>query len=387
MLLVKLFIKNYEDIKNEKVRSAYGTLSSIVGIISNIFLFTLKFIMGKISGSVSIISDAFNNLSDCGSCLLTLFGYKLAAKPADKDHPFGHGRMEYIISLLVATLIMVVGLDLFKTSFIKIIHPEKIEFSWVVLISMIFSIGVKLWMAFFNSKLGKKINSTVMLATSKDSAGDAIATSATVFALIMSVFTSFPVDGVMGCIVSLIILMAGFNIIKETVDELLGKPADQEVVNNIKDILRDNGYILGIHDMIIHSYGPGVIFGSVHAEVSADENIIIIHDAIDEVERKIYEKYRVVMTIHMDPIDNNNEENNKLREKIKEILTSIDDKLTFHDFRVVAGPSHTNLIFDIVLPFESNLKEDEIKRKIDIVLEKEERVYYTVITFDRDYCE
>ena len=391
VFLVKLFVKNYEKIDDEKVRGSYGTLSSFVGIISNIILFLIKFIMGKISCSVSIVSDAFNNLSDCGSCLLTLFGYKLAAKPADKDHPFGHGRLEYIFSLVVAALILIVGIDLFKTSVTKVIHPEKIEFSWIVFWALVFSIGMKIWMSIFNKTLGNKINSSVMLATSKDSFSDAIATSATLIALVVSRYSDVPLDGIMGCVVSVIILIAGFNIIKETVDELLGKAADPEVVQNIKKVLMDNPSIIGVHDMIIHNYGPGTTFGSVHAEVDSKGDIMCIHDAIDEVERKVYEDYKVILTIHMDPVETDNEEINKLKGILKSIINEIDEKLTFHDFRMVSGPSHTNLIFDVVIPFDVKIDEETIKEQIDSkITEKapdKDKKYYTVITFDRAYVE
>ena len=305
--LVKHFVKNYNMVDNVKVREAYGMLSSIVGIICNIILFSAKFVMGTIVNSISIISDGFNNLSDCASCIVTLFGYKLAAKPADKDHPFGHGRFEYLTSMVIAMVIMLVGVELLTTSVKKIMHPETVEFSYIALAALVLSILLKVWMSKFNKKLGTKINSTIMLATSKDSMNDVVATAVTVFALIISPFTDLPVDGIMGVIVSVFILFSGFGIIKETVDALLGQPADSGVVQKIKEIVEENPYALGMHDLIIHSYGPGNMIGSVHIEVDGKGNIMEIHDVIDEMERNIFEDLNIKMTIHMDPVETDNE--------------------------------------------------------------------------------
>ena len=270
--LIKTFIKNSENTENPKIRQKYGTLSSIVGIICNVLLFLIKYAMGTLSHSISIVSDAFNNLSDCAGCLVTLLGYKMASKPADKNHPFGHGRMEYLTSLIIAALIIFVGIELLKNSVEKIINPVEIRFSFAVLFSLVFSIAVKLWMAVFNAELGKKINSSVLTATAKDSKSDVIATSATLIALICSLFTALPVDGVMGLLVSVFILKSGYDIVKDTVDELLGKPADPEIINNIKEYVLKNDKIIGIHDLIIHSYGPGNIIGSCHVEVKSNES-------------------------------------------------------------------------------------------------------------------
>ena len=382
---LRIFIKDYEGVLDENIRKKCGTLSSIMGIAANILLFALKFLMGAVSGSVSILSDAFNNLSDAGSCVLTFFGYKLAAKPADKDHPFGHGRMEYIFSLVVASVIMVLGVELFKSSVTKIFEPESIRFSWVVVGALVVSMLVKLWLSYFNRTLGKKINSSIMIATGKDSAVDVLATLSTLVSLFASLFTGFPIDGIMGCIVSIIIIYAGVGIVKDTVDELIGKPADSELVVDIKKIMLEEDAVLGVHDVIIHSYGPGVTFGSIHAEVSAASNILEIHDVIDELEKKVYDVKGVVLTVHMDPIQVGNAEVDALRMKIEDILKDIDSALTFHDFRVVFGNTHTNLIFDIVVPFDSKKNKSEIKSLIDAALEKEERNYFAVINFDNEY--
>ena len=384
-LLVKLFVKNYENVEDVKVRESYGMLSSIVGIVNNIVLFVAKYIMGTMANSISIVSDGFNNLSDCGSCIVTMLGYKMAAKPADRDHPFGHGRMEYLSALVMAGFIMLMGIELFRNSLAKVIHPEKVEFSVVVLVVLVISIGVKLWMAIFNRILGKKINSGVMEATSKDSRNDAIATAGTAIALCLSLLTDLPVDGIMGIIVSAIILWAGFGIVKDTVDELLGKPADKELVDKLCEITNKDSRIIGMHDLILHNYGPGNTIGSCHLEVRSDENILEIHDLIDRIEREVYEKLNIVITIHMDPVEVDNELVNDLREKVRAVVKGIDNRMHIHDFRVVTGNTHTNLIFDIVVPFDVKETNEEIKEKIDEYMGNESATYYTVITFDKEF--
>ncbi len=384
--LVKTFVKDYEKTDNLKVRERYGTLSSVVGIVCNIILFVAKFAMGTLAGSIAIISDGFNNLSDCASCVVTLFGYKMATKPADKDHPFGHGRVEYLTSLVIAIVIIMVGFELFTGSIDKVLHPTKVTFSYVVLATLIISIVVKVWMGLFNRKLGKKINSSVMLATSKDSMNDVVATSATVVALVASMWTDAPIDGIMGIVVSLFILLSGFDIVKETVDELLGQPADEELVTKLSEMVEENPYALGMHDLIIHSYGPGNLIGSVHIEVDGKGNIMEIHDVIDELERDIYEELGVRMTIHMDPVEMDNELLNECKNMMIGIVKNINKDLSLHDFRMVTGPSHTNLIFDLVVPHDCKLNEKDIKTAINDSLKDKEVKYYTVITFEREFC-
>ncbi|MBS6314725.1 MAG: cation diffusion facilitator family transporter [Oscillospiraceae bacterium] len=381
--LIKTFIKNSENTENPKIRQKYGTLSSIVGIICNVLLFLIKYAMGTLSHSISIVSDAFNNLSDCAGCLVTLLGYKMASKPADKNHPFGHGRMEYLTSLIIAALIIFVGIELLKNSVEKIINPVEIRFSFAVLFSLVFSIAVKLWMAVFNAELGKKINSSVLTATAKDSKSDVIATSATLIALICSLFTALPVDGVMGLLVSVFILKSGYDIVKDTVDELLGKPADPEIINHIKEYVLKNDKIIGIHDLIIHSYGPGNMIGSCHVEVKSNESFTEVHDIVDSIEREIHNNLNILMTIHMDPIEVNDMLTNKCKKLVNNIIHSIDSSLDLHDFRIVSGESHTNLIFDLVVPFECKYSNEELKQKIDMQLSKENINYYTVIVFDK----
>lgn len=383
--LVRRFIKNYNEINNPVVRRSYGTFSSIVGILCNIVLFVIKYIMGTLSGSISIISDAFNNLSDIAGCVVTLLGYKMASKPADKDHPFGHGRMEYLTALFIAVLIIIVAFELFKNSVDKIINPQEISFSMIVLISLIFSIAVKLWMSIFNMNLGKKINSSVMIATAQDSKTDVIATAATCVSLLTALVTDFPIDGIMGVVVSVFVFKSGVEIVKDTVDNLLGKPADPEIVEAIKKLVSDNEKIIGIHDLVIHSYGAGTMIGSCHAEVKSTEDFIEVHDIIDDVERQIHDELGILMTIHMDPIETDNEQVNRLKSMVKEIVSGIDSSLNIHDFRAVSGDTHTNLIFDIVVPYECKYTENDIKKAVDLSLQKQDTSYYAVITFDREY--
>lgn len=383
--LVKTFIKNPEDINNPQVREKYGTLSSIVGIICNIMLFVLKYIMGTLAHSISVISDAFNNLSDCASCIVTLLGYKMAAKPADKEHPFGHGRIEYLVSLVIAAIIMLMGFELLKDSFFKLFKPQKIESDYVIIISLIISICLKLWMSVFNTKLGKSVNSSAMLATAKDSKSDVIATSATIIAIICSSFTSLPVDSIMGFIISLLILKSGIDIIRDTVDELLGKPVDPDLVKELFRIIKADERIIGVHDLVIHNYGPSNLIGSCHLEFRTSENFVLVHDLVDRIEKEIYDKLRVAMTIHMDPIEIDDERVNAKREMIGNILKEINPELSFHDFRMVSGDTHTNLIFDIVVPFDFALSNEQIKEKIDKAVNFEAENCFTVITFDRSF--
>ncbi len=385
-LLIRLFVKNYDDINDDKVRWNYGRLSSFVGIFSNILLFLVKFIIGSISNSIAITSDAFNNLSDCVSCVITLFGYHLASKPADKDHPFGHGRMEYIISIIISFLIFLVGIELLKSSFAKIINPEPVDFSLFILLIMVLTVLVKVWMFLFNRYLGNKINNSAMVATSKDSLNDCIATSVAILSLILSNYIDLPIDGIMGIFVSFFILYSGYGILKETLDDLLGKPADSEIVNKIHELIMADSHIIGIHDLIIHDYGPGKSIGSCHVEVNAHDSFIAVHDVVDQIEKRIQEELHIMMTLHMDPVDSDDELTNEYKQMILDIIKNIDESLSIHDFRIVSGPSHTNLIFDCVIPFDSKLTDSKVKQLIDDELAKKDKKFFTVITFDRDYC-
>ena len=386
-ILVKKCIPNYMDTKNIQVRKSYGTLSSIVGIVCNILLFALKYAMGTLSGSISIVSDAFNNLSDCASCLVTLFGYKLAAKPADKNHPFGHGRIEYLTSMVIAVFIALMGFELFRDSIDKIINPQPVIFRIIVLISLLCSIGLKLWMSVFNTYLGKAVDSSVMLATAKDSRSDMIATAVAALALISSCFTKLPVDGIAGILVSLFILKAGYEIIRDTLDDLLGRPADAETVHNIETLVKAHDRIIDIHDLVIHNYGPGHMLGSCHVEVRCDENFCVIHDLVDHIENRIWEETQIRMTIHMDPIETDNELVNSCKSMMNDIIRNLDPDLSLHDFRMVTGETHTNVIFDLVVPFDCIYKNVQLKDMIDSELHKLHPNYFTVITFDCQMVE
>lgn len=384
--LVKRFIKNYTDTENNAVRGSYGTLASVTGIVCNVILFLLKFAVGTLSGSISVMSDAFNNLSDCASCVVTLIGCKMAAKPADKDHPFGHGRMEYLTSLIIAAVIMMVGFELLKSSALKIASPSEVTFSAAALISLILSIGIKLWMSFFNGRLGKMINSPVMAAAAQDSRNDVIATAAAAAGLTASAFTSFPLDGIMGAVVSVFVIRAGFGIIKDTVDDLLGKPADPELTERIRRIVTAPDKIIGIHDLVVHDYGPGKKLASCHAEVRSDENFLAAHDIIDGIEREIYNSLGIIMTIHMDPVDMDNEQTKACREQVQSLVQNIDSGLKIHDFRLISGDTHINLVFDVVIPYGCGCSEQEIRDILTEGINKDAVTpYFLVITFDRDF--
>ncbi len=384
--LVKKFIKNPDNIEDSKVRQSYGSLSSGVGLVCNILLFLIKYIMGTLSGSISIVSDAFNNLSDSGGCIVTFLGYKMASKPADKDHPFGHGRVEYLTSLILSAIIVIVGFELFKSSAGKIMNPEPVKFSIIVLVSLIISICVKLWMSVFNMKLGKKINSGVMTATAEDSRNDVIATSATVIALISSLFTDFPIDGIMGVIVSLFILKTGFDIIRDTVDDLIGKPVQPEIIEKIKNSIISDSDIIDIHDLVIHNYGVTKMIGSCHIEIRSDMSFQDVHEIADRTERRIYSELNIMMTIHTDPVDIDDEQTKKYKAVVKDIISSMNQGFSIHDFRMVSCENHKNLIFDITVPYECKISNDKIQHFIDKKLEEYDGKYYTIITFDREYC-
>lgn len=383
--LIRIFIKQPDNTDSQKTRAAYGTLSSFVGIFCNIILFIAKYIVGTLSNSISIISDAFNNLSDSASCIITLFGYKISSKPADKDHPFGHGRMEYLTSLIISAIIVFVGLELFNGSLQKLLNPEEVKFSIAALVSLIISIGIKLWLSLFNTTLGKKINSVVMLATAKDSRNDVITTISALIALVFSIFSDLPLDALMGIFVSLFILKSGYEIIKDTVDELLGKPASPETTSKLYSMILKNEKIIGVHDMIVHSYGPSCTIASCHVEVKATENFVAVHELVDKIERDVLNEMNILLTIHMDPIDTDDENVQECKNMIMEIIGNIDSALHIHDFRIVSGEMHTNLIFDLVVPYKTKYSSDEIKAMIDDRLSKFDHRYFTVITFDTEY--
>lgn len=384
-LLVRMFIRDCENVEEPAVRGAYGTLAGIVGIICNLILFAAKLVIGTVSGSVSITADAVNNLSDASSSIMTLVGFRLAQKPEDAEHPYGHARIEYLTGLAVAALILVIGVQLAKSSFLKILHPEPVEFSIALVIVLMLSILVKLWMALFNRTLGRKIDSTSLAATAADSRNDVISTGAVLLAAVIAHFSGWNLDGYIGLLVALFILYSSVGIARETISPLLGEPTDIELSHMVKhDVLHYDDRVLGVHDLMVHDYGPGQTFASIHVEVDRNEDVMQIHDMIDNVERMFLEKHRIHLTIHYDPVVMDDAEVSRLRKKVGETLRKIDERLTFHDFRMVAGPEHTNLIFDVVLPYELVGREKDIQSRLEELLQEPEMRYYTVITFDAE---
>lgn len=384
-LLVKLFIKNYDDTKNPSVREKYGYLGSITGIIVNVLLAVAKYLIGAASNSIAITADAVNNLSDSISCVITLVSFKMANMKPDKEHPFGHGRIEYVAALIVGFIVELMGYELIKSSIDKIKHPEAVVFSVPALVVLLISIGGKIWLALFNGYLGKKIDSAAMSAVVTDSISDTTATTVTLISLIVSIFTDLPIDGYMGIVVSLFILYSGFGILKESIGIILGTPPDKELVDELVDYIMSHEEILGIHDLVIHSYGATRTFASVHTEISADGDLLKAHDTIDSIERHVKEKFGIELVIHMDPIVTNDETTEKYYELIHKTVKDYDDKLSIHDFRVVEGPTHTNMIFDIVVPYRYKLTDKELINEITEQIHQINGSYFPVITVDHSY--
>ena len=384
-LLLRLFVKDYNNTKDANVREQYGILSGGVGIAVNLLLCLGKFIVGTLSNSIAIIADAFNNLSDAGSSIITLFGFKLSNKKADKDHPFGHGRYEYIAALIVSFIVIFMGIELIKSSFGKILHPEQVIFSVPSVIVLLLSIFGKLWLAFFNKKLGMKIESPAMTAVVTDSIGDIAATSATLITLLIVKFFNLNLDGYIGIIVALFVLYAGYGILKDTVSPLLGEPPEKEIVAKLVELVMSYEGIMGIHDLILHNYGASSIFGSLHAEVRADVDILEIHDVIDIIEQQALEKMNIHLSIHLDPLEYDNEKVNSLKSIATEAILSIDDRLVLHDFRVVDGSTHTNLIFDLVIPHDFKYSDDEINRLVTEKIREKKKNCFVVMTVEYSY--
>lgn len=381
-LLLRLFIKDYQNTEDPAVRGACGKLAGIVGIVCNLLLFAGKLLAGTLSGSVSITADAVNNLSDASSSLVTLLGFKMAERPADAEHPYGHARMEYLSGLLVAILILIIGVELGKSSIQKILHPEAVEFSVLTLCILVGSILMKLWMCLFCRKLGKRIQSTTLEATAADSRNDVITTAAVLLGCLAGHFFHWRIDGWVGALVAVFILASGWSIAKETISPLLGKQADPELVQRISRLVLSHEKILGIHDLMVHDYGPGQCFASVHAEMDMHEDPLMCHDILDDIERDAIRELRVHLVIHYDPIVTDDDELNHMRTLVQKELAAIDPRLSMHDFRMVRGPQHTNLIFDLAVPYSMSDKTAELKRRIDECVQFEDSKYYTVITFD-----
>ena len=383
-LLLRLFIKDHQNTCDPHVRSAVGKLSGIVGIICNLILFTGKIIIGTISGAVSITADAMNNLSDATSSIITLLGFKLAEQPADEKHPYGHARFEYLSGLAVAALIVLIGFELAKSSINKIINPAPVEFSLALVIVLVLSILLKLWMCLFNRTTGRMINSSTLLATSADSRNDVITTAAVLLASIIETTTKLPVDGFFGLGVSLFILYSGANLAKETISPLLGESASPELQALIVDYISAHSKVLGYHDLMVHDYGPGQRFATIHVEMDQKEDPLTCHEIIDDMERECLKSHNIHLVIHYDPIVTDDPELSRLHALVDQLLTDIDPELHTHDFRMVRAKDFTNLIFDVTLPEHLKKEEKSIKHQLDEKLSLlEETTYYTVITFDQ----
>ena len=382
-LLSRLFIPDYENYSSPKVRQAYGILTGSVGIFFNFFLFVLKIVAGMISHSIAITADAFNNLSDGLSCLISIVGFKVSGKEPDAKHPFGYGRTEYIAGLIVSFIIILVGFEFFKTSLDRILHPAAVAFSAVLMGILAVSMLVKLWMGAFNVNIGRRIDSPVLMAAGQDSRNDVVTTAVVVLGMVAGRFTTLPVDGYVGVAVAAFILWSGIGIAKDTVAPLLGEAADPVVARNIRRIVMEFDHIVGVHDMIIHNYGAGRSIASLHAEVPSDSDFVAVHEEIDEAEKRVWQQTGVYLVIHMDPIDINNAYVNALREQTDGVLREIDGQLTMHDFRVVDGKRQINLIFDVVVPFsyDEDAKRDLLMKIYDSLKAIDSR-YNPVVTLD-----
>ena len=384
-ILLKLFVKNYKDTKNSDVRMKYGILGSAVSIVMNVILSAFKYAVGSITASVAITADAINNLSDAASGIVTLFSFKMANRKPDKEHPFGHGRIEYVAALAVGFLVELMGYELIKSSIQKILNPDKVVFSYGAIIVLAFSILGKIWMGLFNKKLGKAINSPAMIAVASDSLSDTAATFISLLSLLLSRLTDLPLDGFMGIIVSFFILKSGFEILKESIAIILGAPPSKELVDELVKQITSYDGILGIHDLVIHSYGETRMFGTVHIEFAADSDLLEAHETADTIEKEVKEKFGIELVVHLDPLITNDVRINALKEMVGKELKSIGNELTFHDFRVVDGPTRTNLIFDVVLPHEYNLSEEDVKTRLQSRIADIDSRYALVIMFDYDY--
>lgn len=384
-LLVKLFVKNYEEISDKSVRESYGVLSGSVGIALNVLLSLIKLCAGIISASVSVTADAMNNLSDALSSVITLIGFKMSGKPADSRHPFGHGRIEYVSALFVSLAIILMGFELAKSSAEKIVYAEQIVFSPVSAAILVVSILVKLWMYLFNRKIGKKIDSQSVLAASKDSLSDSAATLAVLLGMLFFRFTGFSIDGYIGLVVSCFILFAGYQTIRDALSPLLGQPPSRELVEDIKNTVMSHEGIIGMHDLIIHNYGPTRFMLSLHAEVSANDDVIKLHDTIDLIEKQLQTRYKCDAVIHMDPIEVDNEVIFQTKKLVEGVVAEIDPTLSIHDFRMVTGATHTNLIFDLVVPFDYSMSDDELAKLVQSRVSEADSSYFTVINIDKNY--
>ena len=387
-ILSRIFIKNSKDTKNPLVRQAYGMLCGALGIALNIFLFMVKFLAGQLSGSIAITAAAFNNLSDAGSSVITLFGFKMAGQKPDSDHPFGHGRIEYISGLLVSIIILIMAFELFKSSVDKILHPQAVEASTLVLVILILSICVKVYMYLYNRSVSRKIDSAAMMATAKDSISDSIATVVVLLTTLLANLTEIQADGWCGLLVAAFVFYAGFSAAKDTISPLLGQPPEPEFVKRIEEIImeyKDQG-VIGIHDLVVHNYGPGRVMLSVHVEVPSTGDILVLHDMIDLIEHRLGNELGCSAVIHMDPICLDDEKTNEMKQKVAGIVSGMEGNVSFHDFRIVQGPTHTNLIFDVVVPFDYKMTDSEVMKYLQDKISELDENYFAVIEVDKAYC-
>ena len=383
--LVRRFIKNYQDTKDANVRTSVGKLSGIVGILNNLFLFVIKFLIGTIVHSVSIQADGVNNLTDAGSNIISILSFHLSNKPADKDHPFGHERTETIASLFVGILILVLGFETAKESISKVIHPGSIDFRIASVIILLISIIVKFWMYAYNKKLSKTYDSSLLEATALDSISDVCGTTAVLVSTLLSPVLHFNLDGYMGIVVSGIILYGAYGLLRDMINSLIGEAPDPELVHNIVDMIMAHPAILGVHDMMLHNYGPNKIFASAHVEVDSSKDIFETHDHIDNIEREVKENMNIDLVLHMDPVKVNDPETELYRAKVVEAIHQIDPKWGFHDFRIVSGPTHVNLVFDLVIPFEEKYTQEEIEEMLLKHIDSDKKIYL-VLTIDHPYA-
>lgn len=385
--LIKIFIKDYKNTSDSKVRERYGKFAGAVGIISNALLCMAKIAVGLIAGSIAIIADGINNLTDASSSVMTLVGFRLASIPEDRNHPYGHARIEYLTGLFVSVLIIVLGVQLFKTSFTKVLHPDPLEFSYLTVAVLIAAILVKLWQSVFNADIGRRINSVTLAATAADSRNDVIATSAVLLSVLIGRFTGLQTDGYMGCLVALFIVWSGVQLVRETTSPLLGEAPDESLVKAITDTVRQEPGVLGMHDLMVHNYGPGKIFASIHVEVDADGDLMESHDMIDNIERTVKDTLHIEFVVHMDPVKLHDPLIEKMSDIIKDAFSPLEGVESIHDFRIVPGPTHTNVIFDVVLAPDCRYPESQIRRIAEQAVKTVDSSFYTVITFDRAYTE
>ncbi len=383
--LIKKTIKDYENINDARVREAYGVLCGAIGIFCNLLLFVGKLLAGILTGAVSIMADALNNLSDAGSSVVTLIGFKMAGKPADTEHPFGHGRIEYLSGLFVAMAILLMGYELLKSSVGKILHPETLEFQWISVGILIAAILVKLWMAYFNTRLGNRISSEAMKATAADSLSDCISTGAVLAGMLIFYFFNINLDGYIGTVVAVVVLIAGYNAAKDTIQPLLGVTPDQEIVETIRQLVLSEPMILEIHDMVIHDYGPGRRMVSLHAEVAYDVDLMAAHDVIDNIEKRLEEQLHYEATIHMDPVVTDDEELYNVRKMVEKLVEEENEHWRIHDFRMVRGNTHTNLLFDLVVQSEDMIHAKEIENAVKTKIHRTDGHYYAVIKVEQSY--